>query len=512
MIKSMAVNIHNLIAAVSPDVFCDSAVKDEVKKIAKEKGYLAAAEKATPREYAFMDLIDIEQKNAADSPGLKAPIEKHLLIYDSFGESLEPIYFWIIDKMNDLYKKTDKLVDNFISSAGSGHFSETGMKQTKMQEEGMKMLGAANQVIKSILNIIYDLKEFKLRLAIYDDYRSGDKVNKEAALLSLKQIWMDTVDMKKGNSAIAMLVRNFDYVTLYDAFMAANSVEQVTNTPEKGGLDLNERVRRIAQQRVSEFFRWIDESERELRKRFEIERIYLKSQVNTVKLYARWAKPYLRAARQLEQNASPTASLVTSFNTALFELTILGESDYKPQDDVAKGDLPKIFLTAQQRKYAPIMIVEFRFRSSPERSQQGYGFRGRADVTFTSYALNEEEIAILRKEIEKDDIGDVFKLIEGATQESLNQLADDLTEFINEKDEKKKEGKTQEETNPFSALFSLFKKEDKKDMKKEGPPASDNRFEKIIRSQAIIAARKKCYLVYDLYKKAHAMPTMPDYS
>src|SRR3989344_4351891 len=228
MIKSMAVNIHNLIAAVSPDVFCDSAVKDEVKKIAKEKGYLAAAEKATPREYAFMDLIDIEQKNAADSPGLKAPIEKHLLIYDSFGESLEPIYFWIIDKMNDLYKKTDKLVDNFISSAGSGHFSETGMKQTKMQEEGMKMLGAANQVIKSILNIIYDLKEFKLRLAIYKDFRSKDFKIRNSASLSLKQIWLDTVDIKRGNTAIKAMAQQFDYVTIIDAFMAANSIDEVT--------------------------------------------------------------------------------------------------------------------------------------------------------------------------------------------------------------------------------------------------------------------------------------------
>ncbi len=509
----MAVNIHNLIAAISPDAFCDASVKGEVMNIAKEKGYLAAANKAKPRDYVFMDLIDIDRINAVDAPGFKAPIEKHLLIYDSFGESLEPIYFWIIDKINDQYKKVDKLVDNFVSSPGSGHFSELGMKQSKMQEEAMKMLGSANQVIKSILNIIYDLKEFKLRLAIYDDYKNKDYSKKQSALLSLKQIWMDTVDMKKGNSAIAMLVRNFDYVTLYDTFMAAESVEQVTQSPEKGGLDLNERVRRIAQQRVGEFFRWIEESEKELRKRFDIEKIYLRSQVNTVKLYARWAKPYLRAARQLEQHATPTASLVNTFNTSLFELTILGESEYNPSDDIAKGDLPKVFLNIQ-RKYLPVMIVEFKFRSAPERGQQGYGFRGRTDVTFTSYALNEQELEILRREIEKDDIGDVFKLIEGATDDSLAKLADDLDEFLEdeEKAEQKKE-KPKEDTNPFTALFSLFRPE-KKEVKKgeEGMPAPESAVEKVLRSQAIILARKKCYLVYDLYKKAHNMPTLPDYS
>src|SRR3989344_4287448 len=105
------------------------------------------------------------------------------------------------------------------------------MKATKMQEEAMKMMGAANQVIKSILNILYDLKEFKLRLETYEMYRQKDKpLDRRAALLSLKQIWMDTVDTKKGNSAILMLARNFDYVTLIDAFMSAESIGDVTKS------------------------------------------------------------------------------------------------------------------------------------------------------------------------------------------------------------------------------------------------------------------------------------------
>ena len=45
----MAVNIHNLIAAISPDVFCNPSVKSEVKKILKEnQDYLKAAEKTQP--------------------------------------------------------------------------------------------------------------------------------------------------------------------------------------------------------------------------------------------------------------------------------------------------------------------------------------------------------------------------------------------------------------------------------------------------------------------------------
>lgn len=512
----MAVNIHNLIAAIVADVYCDSEAKDEVKKLAKEEGYLKAAEKAKPKDIVFMDLVDIEHENASKAVGLKAPSEKHLLVYDSFGEGLEPIYFWILDMMQVRYKAVEKLVDNFVAAPGSTHFAEMGQRATRMQEEAMKIFGAVNQVVKSILNIIYDLKEFKIRLKLYDEYKSDDTATKNAALLSLKQIWMDTVDLKKGTTSLKGLIQNFDYATIIDAFMAAKSIDDVSKPGEEGGIDLNERVRRILQQRIAEFFRWITESEQELRKRFEIEKIYLKSQVSTIKLYARWVKPYLHAARALEQRMAPDASLVTAFNTSLFELTLLGQGEYNPESDVAKGELPKLFKDIAKKKYVPLMIVEFRYRTAPERAQQGYGFRGRVEVTFTSYALTADELSAFKEELAKDDVGDMIKLIEGSTDESLKQIQVDLDELLEDKEERaeeKKEKKDDGDTNPFGALFSLFKGEKKKEEKGDGKPAitADNQYEKILRSQASIAARKTCYSIYDLYKKAHLMASLPGY-
>ena len=523
----MALNIHNLIAAINPDIYCDSEKKEEVKNKFKEtKSYAEASKVAKPKDSLFMDFDELYYKSAFDTPGIKNPIEKHALVYDSFSENLEPAYFWILDNMENSKMKTFKLIDNFISSPGSGHFSEMGGKATKMQEEGMKMLGAANQVVKSILNILYDLKEFEMRLELYDKYnKSKTPAEKGSALLSLKQVWMDTVDLKRGTTSLKGLVQQLNYVTIIDAFMAANSVEDVTKTVEKGGLDLNDRVRRILQQRTGEFFGWISESEKELRRRYEIEKNYLRSQVNTVKLYARWAKPYLKAARALEQNAAPSASLVTSFNTVIFELAILGEGEYKPEDDVEKGDLPEMFKKRKARKYSPVIIVELKFRSVPERAgQQGYGFRGKVDLAFTSYALNSEELEVLRKEIDKDDVDDVFKLIEGSTTQSLEQIKEELDPYLGEekKEKDKKDEKKDEDSNPFSAMFSFFKgdKKDKQDgpfeslfsffrgkkEKKEGEITPDSDMEKVIRSKAIIKAREDCRKLYDNYKKAHSMP------
>ena len=78
--------------------------------------------------------------------------------------------------------------------------------------------------LRSVLNIIYDLKEFRIRLSHYDDLKTEKK---EAAILALKQIWMDKVDIQKGNSSIkAMALGQAGFQTLIDAFLLTMLKEQ----------------------------------------------------------------------------------------------------------------------------------------------------------------------------------------------------------------------------------------------------------------------------------------------
>jgi hypothetical protein len=506
----MVVDVKNLIAAINPDVYCDPAVREEVKKIVKKGGYLKAAETAKLLEISYQDVIHVmATKGAVKREGLKSPIEQHVLVYDAFSQSLEPVYFWILDYVYANFGKADKLVDNFISSAGSGFFAEMQGRATRMQEEAMKMMQTAGVLTKSIIQIIYDLKEFKLRLKQYEDLRSSDEKVRAAAKLSLKQIWIDNVDLRRGNASIAGLSQNFDYVTLRDAFFVADSLEDVKN------LDLNDRVKRILEQRISEYLKWVEESERELTKRYEIERSYLRSQVNSLKLYARWAKPYFKAAKQLEQNAGYDANIVNSFNTAVFELVLLAQGKYDPKKDVAMNELPKSVLSEKVRKYSDLILIEFKFRSIPDRTDQkgGYSFRGRVEVTFTGFALNDEELKTLKAEIEKDDFGDVFQMIEGATTESLERLREDIEEFLSDAKEiswssPSKDEKKSEDVNPFSALFAFEKKEETVD-KSPGNIKKDSFWESVLRSQAILSAKFNCRKLYDTYKKAHDMPAFP---
>ena len=147
------------------------------------------------------------------------PAVAHTLGYDSAVETLEPVYFFILDLMNDFGLNTEKLIDYFSSSPGSGYFAELGQRATIMQNQATKVLGDINVVLRSVLNVIYDLKEFRVRLQSYDDLKSKDK---DGAILSLKQIWMDKVDIQKGNSSIkAMALGQSGFATLIDAFLAS---------------------------------------------------------------------------------------------------------------------------------------------------------------------------------------------------------------------------------------------------------------------------------------------------
>lgn len=455
----------------------------------------------------------IKKKKVRAVPG-----EEHEIIYDSSSETLEPVYFWILDYMNDTVGNVEKLVDNFVSSPGSGHFAELGMRATRMQEEGMKMLGSVNTVLKSIINLIYDLKEFEIRLDHYNAAQSKDPQHANAGLLALKQMWMDNVDIKRGRGSINMLTQDLNFVTLRDSFLIAKSVKDV------GGLDLNERVKRILKPRLQEFLAWKTRSETELRKRFEIERQYLKSQVNSLKLYTRWAKPYLEAAEKLRmQETGREPALVNIFNTLMLQLTLMARSKINIEQEIVNKNVPEEFKKLKKSKnyrdYYACVLVDFKFRGIPQRvsaQQQHYAFGGRVEVTFKGYCLNEDEIAKINEKLGESEIEGALRLIEGTTAESLDQLREDIEKYIEGEESGGEESGEKQDVNPFSALFGVGKKK-KKTVKKSTPGTEklppvkpDSYVETLVRSLGEQGAKEKCFKVFDIYKKAHGMKSHPD--
>jgi MreB/Mrl family cell shape determining protein len=68
--------------------------------------------------------------------------------------------------------------------------------------------------------------------------------------------------------------------------------EELETKNGKEKLEVNDSVKRLVKQRLAEFLVWLDESEIALKQRYEVEKQYLKSQVNTLKLSLKIRKKY----------------------------------------------------------------------------------------------------------------------------------------------------------------------------------------------------------------------------
>ncbi len=451
----------------------------------------------------------------------KGPDEKHKLIYNSPTETLEPIYFFILDLMNDFGFSVEKLIDNFVSSPGSGHFGEMGQRASIMQQQGSKLMADINTVLRSIINLIYDLRDFEIRLSQYDALDGDDMQKKKAARLALKQLWMDQVDSAKGNSSIkAMALGQGGFVTLIDAFLICDNEEDVDK------LDLNQVVKRILKPRIFEFNVWVEESRRELGKRYDIERSYLKSQVASLKMYVNWARPYLRAAKELEMShKSRHPALVKMFNTILMELTLIGKREFRiGWDDYELGvpNIPKSIKFNPKKKYYEIILVDFNFRGIPQKTAQGYSAGGKTEVLFRGYSLDEFQLKKFYEEFDKSDLFAGLELIEGIETESLEDISDDIKKYLAEekeeaKEEAKKKSGPKDTSNPFLALLGIYDKKDKKPAKKEEKKEEEPKLsfkEKQIEKNYVLKALSSSVQIstfnfFEIYKKAHGMLSFP---
>ena len=473
----------------------------------------------------------------------------YTLIYDSFSEGLEPVYFWIVDFMRDNYWGTGlevkKTLDEFQGAVGSGFFGDLGTRAAIMQDRAMKMLTTINSVVRSLINILYDLKEFDQRLELYKDLHSNEAVKSNTARLALKQVWIDRVDIQRGRGSINMLTQQLQFVTLRDAFMAANSVEDVVGgRGREEGMDLNERVKRILAPRVQEYLAWEKLSESELTKRYKIERSYLKSQVSALKLYSQWARPYLKAAQQLMSSDYRTADLVSIFNNMQLQVSLFGEKEIKPADIIPRTTIftkNKFANIKLPKKIYSCVEVTMTYRTIPHtitRTESGthYTQGGRVSMKFRGFALDEDEA----KAVEKEELYQGLELIESMTKESLESMQDEINKYL-EQEEKGSEDpeerikQLEELINSVSDKRAIqkYKKEIKELMKKIGPE-KDNIFTSLTkgwkeiseplrgvlkpkheikwiatlaRDEAKKTSVRNAYTIYLVYKKSHGMFT-----
>ncbi len=443
-------------------------------------------------------------------------VAKYKVTIENFSASLEPYYFWLLDFIKNLGYKMEKVDENIMASVTSAFFGEMAQRRMNFEKRGMEILGTINAIVKSIINLLYDLKELDRRLKVIEDLHSKDKATADAADLALKRVFLDEVDIAKGNASINQMSYKLEFVTLRDAFMSAKTPADIDK------MDLNDRVKRIAKSRLEEYLKWREQYEKDLKQRKKIELAYLKSQVESLKLYAMWAGPYLKAAQMIgfrEPNPHDP-ELIHAFDQTKIQLKIRGtkkvwyyqvEKRYtgfsvKPKaPPQLKGEAKKKWERENLGPSAICMVeVDFDYATKPimvgQRGGGIYRFVGSLDITFKGYAFTEEDFEKLK--LKEDE--EALKFIEGLTTESLGALREDLEKYLSEfegKEVKINLPKTEEEKKekPKSFVAEIIESITKK--KKSGPTGK----EKVALELAKSTVANDLYTIWDIFKGAHGM-------
>ncbi len=460
-------------------------------------------------------------------------VNKYEMIIQSFTHSIEQYYFWLINFVSKLGYKIEKDKEQMAASVVSQFFGEMSVRRQHLERRGMEILATINTVIKSIVNLLYDLREFDRRLEVYKDLHSNDPKKREAARLTLKRIWMDEVDVRKGGASINAMTaqRGLEFTTLRDSFMVVNSLDAIAK------MDLNDRVKRILKGRLEEYLKWEKESEKELTQRRKIELAYLKSQVEALRLYSIWAKPYLKAAQMLSFKEPKVNDpfLIQAFDQSVIEIVIRGIKKYNLHNFKMPGGLPvkyspplikkplvpllsepKVYTSKEQsemkeKRGGPhaYSIIELRFlwRTKPalvSQSQTGGAYRqlGMLDIKFIGYAMTEEEFKSLKKQEEHE----AMKFIEGMTTESLEAMREELEKYLDEADMIEKK----EKKNSFVPLLDrISRKPGSKGGLFDSMFSTNKILERKVKELTMKETANALFTVYDIFKKAFRFKSFP---
>ncbi|MEM2874338.1 MAG: hypothetical protein QW063_02760 [Candidatus Nanoarchaeia archaeon] len=546
---------------MAADVF--EKAKVEIIALAKNKKFTKARDK--------LDALLAKIKSEKDKLKILREIDKALkpkqsvtyilkgdavatraLTHDAFGESIEPTYYWILDFLREnMGYNVSKSADFFAASEASGYYGEMGQRRTAMETrlagggQVPGIFGTINAVVKSILALIFDLKMFDLRLKHYDDAKSKNPEIKKTAINGLKGIWLNEVDKQKGNAAIDILTTQLGFITLRDAFMIVpvqdwyvpdagpKKIEEIKDKADKcvKAMDLTDVVKRVLAPRIKEFIDWLYLSEKELRNRRAVEKAYLKAQVTSLKLYTRWARPYLIATQKLlpaeyhelqekhkELGLGPEA-IPTPFHALWIYLELFGDKSVKLEVTKMPGYVrQEIKLDNEDERPLHAIEVRLAFRATPigivgARQERGYGFTGRTVLMFVSYVLKKKHLKML--EDWKDD--EVLNYIDVMTTETLEAMHEDLHKYLEEEPEIEEKPPIKEI--PFmkwvKETFGTIQKfnEQAKELYKKIPKFKLTEKDAWTVARLMLIAREKakkdCDKLFIAYRKNYGMLTPP---
>jgi hypothetical protein len=386
----MALDVHNFIAALQPDLYCAPKARKAVKDILRLKTGIdeldtrsRVAQVARPREPTTDDLDPLAELDPFDLPNFECPIVKHTLVHDAPGDSVEQVYFRLLDLLQKDQWEVIKLVDEVHASAASRLAPHLAEQAIRRQDHARRMLRDANQSVEGIAQLQFELQQCRQRLAAIASPAEGRSPEASAHVVS------------------ATIARSVD--------------------GSASGGDYEDRGQRLDSELGSE----ADETAlraQEARLLSGIQR-----EENKLKLYAQWIAPLLPSplGPTVQESASPDS--VTGFDTALIKVVLLAQGAVAIQQEFDSGRLPGFLRRRTDQSSVPLVVAEFIGRTLPDqRTSRGFTHRGRVEITLTSYALTPQQVSLLQRLVSSNALALLLHALLPTDPQLANRIVTDL--------------------------------------------------------------------------------------
>ncbi|MFC1723323.1 hypothetical protein ACFL0V_04240 [Nanoarchaeota archaeon] len=490
------------------------------------------------KKYGFKE-IDSEEKTKyappVPMPRYPKPARRLHLVTQTFGQSIEEAYFWLVSSIRDDWGlgKAIKITDIFTASEQSSFWGAAQQRLQLQQSQVQQYLGLIGKLLKDLFQLVREIRIVQERLDLYT--ASNKQIYKDANQKIIRPIgsrrksvpeetvlkgyW---VDMKDGGvkapGSVYGLASTLGYSTLPDLFFAAPSMrkEEVARYVDVGLKDFNPRVRDVLKKKLAAYLYWKEYTFGELstRRKFTIK--YLRQHYESIQLYISWVKPYLKNVKRLQQNFEKSTSedLIGAFEGSFVEIETLFYRD----------------IPGCSKKPVCLLTMEFRTQPHMDFHQDGYQHKGpvhvgRTEFWMRGYCWTEKQIEKY-KELREKETYDLLGSVDESLKDALESLGKDIRDYLKGQDEefpedvtKKKEDEEEAEEkkkamtgviDPFKSIFVGFKDifrtfvPEKEKFKGEEVPQwkQDADFKTALKD-----LEKRMYPSYKNFKKAHRMIT-----
>jgi len=500
----------------------------------KRKAALDKLKDEQVERYADHDEMEVARDQIMKTPYPK-PLARYFLIYEVPHESIEPIYYWLLNHVSVdwAYPIVHKVTDVFTPAEHSSFYGASAQRLGLAQDKVAQYLATIGKMIKDMFQLVRELRWIDERKKYYEDAEKG----LEGAEISLKGLWTDMVDGVVGgqrtSSNLFVMAQQLQFSALPDIFFSVHVTKHIASklkgkalkdvtsedvrnlvdqSVEKQAGGFNKELRNLLKRKLYQYLVWKDETWLELmqRRRFTLD--YLRQHYHVIKMYMNWVKPYLRHIQKLGADVRKinAAELISSFEGSLIEIEILAQ---KLPLGAAPTPIPNKLVHA-------VILLNFEYRTRPQMqfSQEGGYHRGplhqgESKITWRAYAWTQEQIDNYLKMKDSEDL-ELIKSIDDSLRAAMDALGDDLRNYLDEAElmhkVEEKEGKAPEKRpgilEPFAEIAKGFTDTFTAILPKKGSAADKKKIQEQIEKEKGNAVGEVTFTMWQTYKnfkKAH---------